>query len=208
MAEKRALQIERPETSSSQVLSKWLKIFSEHFGKEITPTNARVYQAALSDCQPEQIEAACKQSLLECRFLPAVADIRERLSKQSNLEESDLCLVEWEAIVGHAGKWNADLGWCDPKTGISQYSGGTPVFPRLSACGEYALRHVGGYEGLVRCCHNEEVMVFRKRDFEAAYKRRLEMQRAGYLPLTDAQARNLLAEVRKVKLLGLEMEKS
>ena len=75
-AESRALQ---PSDESLRVICKWVAIFAEHFRKEISDLAMVGFTEGLSDLRAPQIERACRLTLHEAKFMPTVADIRERL---------------------------------------------------------------------------------------------------------------------------------
>lgn len=158
------------------------------YAKEVDTQLQKIYEQALADLEPEEIEAACQACLLDSRFMPTVADVRSRIKKRAALVNSDVCLVEWEAALRYARKWHPDVGF-------KGYMGHEYPRPALSDAGEYALRAVGGYYTLAQFAWDEEQLVFRKRDFDASHARHAEMAENGVAPLSAGQAKTLLGEL-------------
>ena len=158
--EQRALARERSKTSenSVSVLTKWLGIFSEHYGKEISAVNAAIYERALSDIGPDQLETICLKALTECRFMPTVADIRKHIQKAQEVELDTECNDEWSRILSEICLWDEYYGrWG---------SGGTPS---LSAAGHRAVRCCGGFTAIQQT--EPKHLPLLKKTFDEAYHR-------------------------------------
>lgn len=122
------------------------------FGKELSLEAVKIYERGLSDLTVEQVEAACKSALLELKFFPKIADIRERIVETAKLELAAKNETEWAEIW----KRSADF---DPDSGTKFRDDG------LSDCAKWAAGIMGGWRQLANAKLKDEPFL-RKRFIE------------------------------------------
>ena len=134
-------------------MAKWLKLYSIQYDREITAELAKMYQAGLGDMEPEQIEEACKKALLELKFFPKIAEIRERVGNETKALTEIQAEEDWAFAWTHAPlDYNPDL-----KTGLQ---------PRgLSPAGTWAILRMGGWPRIAEAKERDEPFM-RKRFME------------------------------------------
>lgn len=164
-------------------MAKWLGILAEHYGKEITPGNAVIYERALSDLTEEQLEQACIQAFQVCRFMPTVADIRGHIKRAELVELKTACDDEWARLIGRIWAW--DEYYSNRPAGKAWGSGGPP---ELSAAGHQAVRLCGGFTAIQQT--KPEHLPLLRKTFEEAYHRQIE--HAEHLGLDAGESRKLL----------------
>lgn len=178
--------------SSAKNLAKWLSVFSEHYGKELTPANTSVYKQALADLSPDDLEAACKSALMDCRFMPTVADIRAHVKKAERIHGELGVDAEWLEIMDKIQFYDAYYD----KPGFNGWGAGGP--PRLTDAGKYAVDCLGGFR------------VFQETSPEFLPKLRTTFQQ-HYERFTDGGGRKELPEgatprSEKLKLIAMPEE--
>jgi hypothetical protein len=167
---------------SREILAEWLARMGEHFGKDITAANAGIYAEGLSDLSGEQIDAACREAMKSCEFMPTVAAIRKYVKRVAALEQSSESDHEWALVQEQIIFW--DEGY--QKWGMSGP-------PKLSEAGWYAMRNCGGPSAIQRT--KPEHLPLLKKTWDEAYSRQREQVQLG---LTDGQSRKLLAQIGEI----------
>ncbi len=184
--EKRAQDRKPPETSGSFNLREWLALCAEHYSKEISGLNAKLYERALAGLLPTELEAACSRALQTCRFMPTIADILAKIEKDRKLLENSSCDAEWADLLGKIWAWdNYYNTWgCDGP-------------PSLSAAGHYAVRCCGGLATVqaTKVAH----LPLLKKSFEEYYQRHSEKER---FLLTPGATQKLLADIERNQQVG------
>lgn len=168
-------------------MRKWLKIFSEAFSREISVDLRRIYEKALAEISPQDIETACKECLMESEFMPTIAAIRGKLNRRKALTEGIVAEKDWQSCLTVAGQYNSDTGECSPERWSRK--------PALSPAGEYAVRCAGGWRGIYDALYDPERLVWLKKEFLTAHANHRE---AGRLGVTDADANKLLGQIKQI----------
>ena len=63
--------------STDAQIARWLAVFQEAFGKELSRELVEIYMEALADLSPVELERGCQVAFRTCKFFPAVAEIFE-----------------------------------------------------------------------------------------------------------------------------------
>lgn len=71
-------QARQPSQEQVELISKWVAIFSEHYHREISELGMATYIEGLKDLSPRMVAIGCDSALKECKWMPTVADIRDR----------------------------------------------------------------------------------------------------------------------------------
>ena len=126
----------------SDLIKKWLMVFGEVYGKEVTTSLTRIWFAALSGVESSALNRACEKTSKESRFFPTPAEVLSHI-KNANEVLSDLeAEKDWQKSLRYA----QDLG-CD--YAIESAKG--PNDPVLEA----AVRAAGGWRWIAGCCTEE-----------------------------------------------------
>lgn len=141
----------------------------------LTEEDFALYHELLIDVGgAEVLDAACRKASQVCRFFPVPADILAQVEKQQAQATRNTAESEWLYIV-------------------ERVNFGDKL--KLSDAAQYAAKCAGGLM-LIGDCPVAD-LVWRKRDFIEAYNRYRETEKAEIArkPLTEAESRNLLAQV-------------
>ena len=71
---------------SSEVLKKWLALFTQHYHQELLELGALAYTIGLADLTADEIERGCRAALLKCEFFPKIVNIREVAEREREIE--------------------------------------------------------------------------------------------------------------------------
>ncbi len=156
-----------------------LTILAEAFGTPMTAARLKIYTANLADLTRDALAQAVARALRECKFFPAVAELRELASAKRSDLEAIKAEADWQQAVNWVRHcWHPDLGR-------------NRNAPELPARIEYALRSIGGpYRVFMRTIENE---AFLRRDFIAALRLAPTAEQCGLL--TDGEAKRAFARI-------------
>lgn len=124
---------EMPKKSPVYSVEEWLQILAANFNRDLSELQLMAYREALKDLTPEQAHQACSRALLECKFMPPVAELREFASMGQKAATNRVTMAaetEWEAIDKHVARYGGTVYPSDPPLA-------------LTAAGEYAFRRIG-----------------------------------------------------------------
>lgn len=124
------------------------QLFSAYANAQVTVETIAIYDRLLSDIPPAELETVVYQCIAECKFLPTVAEIRER----------------YHALTRTLGQLSATDAWGEVKREIRRIgSWGTPQFddPVVAK----VVRNMGWRE----LCMSESPEGVDRAQFERAY---------------------------------------
>lgn len=180
-------------------------LFSEHYGKELSIGNIAVYEAALADLEPDDLERCCRIALRQCRFMPTVADILAQQARDQKLLSTGECEREWATLLSYAHWENP---WGETVIGETkriEESGG--VFRHVRVPGKpvsdeasHAVRCLGGYQVIQSTSPEHLPLLFKQ--FQEFYQNRKAQKESGFV-LSDGEASEVLQQVKDhAKRLG------
>lgn len=155
--------------------------------------NVALYQTALADLEPAELEAACLKALSECRFMPTVADIRSHIKRVAVVEQASARDDEWADILSKIQFWDE---YYHAKEGRGWGSDGPP---KLSAAGSQAVRACGGFSAIQAT--KPEYLPILKKQFDEAYHRQIE--HAGNMQLEPGSSEKRILEAVTPGIGGL-----
>jgi hypothetical protein len=166
-----------------QELQLWLvdelTILAEALGEVVTIERLRIYSRDLaSDLTREQLQIALTRARRELRFFPKISELRELAGASVDEQQQIEAEAAWQFVNRYLRKW-----------GVVVYE--NEQRPRLPSRIEYAVRRIGGLEGLNQI--TEESRPFKFRDFCEAYRQ---------APLADMMTPQLEALFGDHKLLS------
>lgn len=89
------------------------------------------YREGLSDLPEADLREVFSRAILECKFMPTVAELRGFLNRKEVAIDKLESEREWDRILAHVVKYGAVCYPSDSKL-------------EVSAAGEYSLRQIGG----------------------------------------------------------------
>lgn len=183
----------------------WMNKLAAAYGVEATEERQAVYLDALADLAIGELERAFRQCLNECKFFPAIAEIRAAVEKTYRVQDQFDAEKAWDwvkqIIRKHwFGEWMPVMSHIKPE----HYSGHVAVCrggyllypPAFDGITEYAIRQVGGIERIINA--TDENHDFIRRGFLEAFKRHRET--GGYLAPSRLEATALLDKLRRKEL--------
>ena len=130
------------------LFSEYMSLFAELYDKEITPVLSRAYWTVLKPYADEQIEAAFKRAVNECRFFPKPADLVGFISADTGKDDQPkLAWAKVDQSVRKHGPWS-NVQFDDPVI-------------------HSVIEAMGGWSKLCSCTNDE--WVWRQKDFEELY---------------------------------------
>lgn len=152
------------------------------FGKDLPDPLMEAYSEGLADLTEAQLRQVFGQAILECKFMPTVAELRGFLKQRQAKVDSLEAEQEWEVCCAHLRKY-----------GEVTYDSDQPLV--LTAAGEYAFRQIGWRKGLVRVLdYDDKGMQFAHKRFIEAYNTHVET--GGLLAPSREEAQKMLATAR------------
>jgi hypothetical protein len=167
-----------------------LTILAEAFGEPLTQERAEIYVGGLLDITRERLQVAFRRSLLELKWFPKLAEIRELTGSSADQERKVEAQAAWEYANEYLRKWGvARL----PIRSEGKWIVAPPLEPRL----EYAVRQIGGLWRLNQV--TDETYHFMFRDFCEAYT---------LAPVAELMENRLLQQFNVMELAGRIGEQS
>ena len=122
----------RTNTESDSMILKWVLLLSVHHRIELSEQEVKIYLSGLREFGPKQLDEAFYLCRLECKFMPRIADVVERIkpetsyfdsvvSEDQNVEDKST----WKNLMAQFGerlrtenpepmpgqRWTAEDGW-------------------------------------------------------------------------------------------------
>jgi hypothetical protein len=145
----------------------------------------QLFREFLKDLTPAEMKEAVSHAILNCKFMPTIAELRSfagrSAAQQKQLETAVGSVAaerEWEAVLAHVNRYGGTVYPGDPKL-------------LLSAAGEYAFRQIGWRDGLLNTA--PEDLHWAHKEFVAAYT--MHGETGGLLAPSREEARRLLASL-------------
>lgn len=133
--------------TTREAVIKAVAVLTTAFNRESSETLTEAYLLALSDLSADEVAAAMKRAMVECRFMPVPSELRA-FSRPPRDMARDIALA-WEAVRravdAHDYTKSVDFG------------------PLVNA----VVRNLGGWQAL--CASTVPDLVWRRKDFERVY---------------------------------------
>jgi hypothetical protein len=148
------------------------------FSRDLDSVLVECYEDGLADLAEEHLTGVFTKALLECKFMPTVAELRGFITNREEAVDALKADREWKRILDHVD-YN-----------IAAYEHKAPA--DLSPTGDYALRQIGGIEAVYNLMleNNEEQLRWLGKDFREHYARYSET--GGLKAIGRDEARRLL----------------
>ena len=173
----------------NSLIKEWVFRFQANCDKNLTAEQASVtvslWTEAFSDLSDRALEAAFMRTILECKFWPKVADIREHLEQAKRSSAQEESQKAWIWVLDYIRlHYNPDLS--------------VNRAPRIPERTLRAIKSAGGLQYLSDCSKRD--LVFAQKHFIEAYLRWDELRQDEFL-LPEGDLANLLAELAESKAL-------
>jgi hypothetical protein len=152
------------------VAKQWLAQFAELYGVNLVDRGERfvkLWVAALSDLEPEILDAACRKAIQTCKFFPMPAEIRAHVETGEDSRGED----EWQNLLEYCRRY------VHPDTGITAPK---PLPPDI----KHAADAAGGLYRL-ESCPTDELQWAKKRFVEDLTRQRTSGQIVALLPESE-----------------------
>lgn len=160
------------------------------FKTEMPELLMEAYREGLSDLPEAELRMVFTRALLECKFMPTVAELRAFVVRKEVAADALQADREWREITAHV-EYN-----------LMAYG---HTAPPLSDSGDYALRQIGGIEAVYDCLLEKNGccpadLKWRGKDFREAYGRYAET--GGLKAIGRDEARRMLDIAKRGHMLA------
>jgi hypothetical protein len=190
------VKMPRQPASAERVAREWLVTFAELYRVSLTERGPRfvdIWVGALSDLEPEVLEAACEKSVRTYKFFPAPAEVRALVDKTQETAVAQAAEIEWQRVLGLRRRyWDPDMP-----------GGFSRGMPKLSERVDRAARASGVFT--LQDCGPEAIHVWGKKRFIESYIAWATLEQDQFL-LPDGELKNLLANAAGKKQLPAKLD--
>jgi hypothetical protein len=176
----------------SELVARWLAVFSRIFDKKLETTDYEIYKKLLRDISPAVLDKAFEKAASVCKFFPKPGEIREHVEKAKEIATDQAAGMEWERVLDYRR-----LYWSPDAPG-GFYRG----MPKLSERTQHACRAAGVFREQESI---EALHVWAKKRFVDSFIAWDKLEQSKFL-LPDGEIKKLIAKASEQKTVNSILE--